>query len=153
MRRAICGNPYTNSWTQPTDALIVTSFKDLLPSDLQAVLRTATKYTDNKGSDGDQASSNVSGTADYLYLPAEFEIFGVRTHANNYEQNKQLQFDYYINNSKVKYMNADNTTAARWWLRSPTTGSYNFVIANSDGTVSSYSANYSYGFAPCFTVG
>ena len=43
-------------------------------------------------------------TTDYLFLLAEFEVFGARYYANDYERNSQLQYDYYkAGNSKIAY--------------------------------------------------
>ena len=90
-----------------------------LPSDLRAVMKPITKYTDNVAG-GTNNASNISATIDYLPLLAEFEIFGKRTYANSYEKNYQAQYAYYANgNSKVKYKNSDATAAAAWWSRSP----------------------------------
>lgn len=47
--------------------------------------------------------ANVTATTDYLFLLAEFEVFGSRSGANQYEQNSQAQYDYYkAGNSRVR---------------------------------------------------
>ena len=74
-----------------------------LPSDLRAVMKPMTIYTDNTGG-GSNTASYVTASVDYLPLLAEFEIFGTRSYANSAEQNYQQQYQYYKNgNSKVKY--------------------------------------------------
>lgn len=105
-----------------------------LPSDLRAVMKPITKYTDNVAG-GTNNASNISATIDYLPLLAEFEIFGKRTYANSYEKNYQAQYAYYANgNSKVKYKHSDATAAAAWWSRSPWYGYYGgWCAASSSG--------------------
>lgn len=60
---------------------------------------------------------------------------------------------YSAGNSKIKYKHNGTSTAAYWWLRSPSAGSSNgFVYVYTDGTVANYRAGYSLGFAPGFCV-
>lgn len=89
-----------------------------LPSDLRAVMKPVTKYSDNTGN-GSDTSSNVTATTDYLWLLSEFEVHGSRTYANSAEQNSQTQYDYYKSgNSKKKYRHTATSTTVLWWLRS-----------------------------------
>ena len=128
--------------------------KSALPSDLQAVLKTTTIYSDNTGGGSDTASY-VTATQDELYLLAEFEIFGKRTDANSAEQNYQQQYAYYAaGNSKVKHRHDSTATAIRWWERSVYMEFPDrFCYVNSPGTASGYDPWYSYGLAPAFKVG
>ena len=48
----------------------------LLPSDLRAVLKPITKYTDNVGGGSGSVQSNVTATTDYLPLLSMKEVFG-----------------------------------------------------------------------------
>ena len=124
-----------------------------LPSDLRAVMKPITKYTDNVAG-GTNNASNISATIDYLPLLAEFEIFGKRTYANSYEKNYQAQYAYYANgNSKVKYKHSDATAAAVWWSRSPYYSLYTYWCnASSSGAAGISSASYSRALAPAFAV-
>ena len=124
-----------------------------LPSDLRAVMKPITKYTDNKGNSS-TAAANVTATIDYLPLPAEKEIFGSISYANSNEGTNQAQYAYYANNnSKVKYKHNGTTTAACWWLRSPyRSGAYDFVYVYADGSVNDYSSRYSLGLAPLILI-
>ena len=124
-----------------------------LPSDLRAVMKPMTIYTDNTGG-GSNTASNVTASVDYLPLLAEYEIFGTRSYANSSEQNHQAQYAYYsAGNSKVKYRHSATSSAAWWWERSPRYGySYSFCFVHADGTASYDSARYSYGVAPAFRV-
>lgn len=128
--------------------------KSALPSDLQAVLKTTTIYSDNTGGGSDTASY-VTATQDELYLLAEFEIFGACIRANSAEQNYQQQYVYYAaGNSKVKRRHDSTATAAYWWERSVrSVGSDAFCILYTSGDATSSNASYSNGLAPAFKVG
>lgn len=127
--------------------------KAALPSDLQAVLKTTTLYTDNTGGSSTSASY-VTQTQDELYLLAEFEIFGARSYANTAEQNYQKQYSYYVaGNSKVKYKHNDTATAAFWWERSVyATNTTYFCSVSTDGTARISNASGSFGLVLAFKV-
>ena len=97
MRKTVLGNSGTPS-NPPANSLLAA-----LPSDLRAVMKGTTKYTDNTGGGSDNASY-VTSTTDYLFLLAEFEVWGTRYGANSAEQNYQKQYDYFkAGNSRVAY--------------------------------------------------
>ena len=128
--------------------------KSALPSDLQAVIKTTTIYSDNTGGDSDTAS-HVTATQDELYLLAEFEIFGARTRANSAERNHQKQYAYYVaGNSKIKYRHDSTAAAVLWWERSvrATSGSF-FCLVSNDGSAYNSDARRSFGLAVAFKVG
>ena len=132
---------------------IMSAIKDALPTDLQNVLKTVTKYTDNTGG-GSDSSSNVTATTETICLEAEFEVHGTRTYANSYEQNKQQQYDYYKNgNSKARYKYNNTNSAVWWWNRSPYSGSsYSFCAVTSGGSATAYASRICAAVAPCFYV-
>lgn len=139
----------TTTATSPVSGTLMAA----LPSDLRAVMKPMTIYTDNTGG-GSNTASYVTASVDYLPLLAEFEIFGTRSYANSAEQNYQQQYQYYKNgNSKVKYRHSSTSSTAYWWERSPyySNGSY-FCFVNTNGTANHGSARYSYGLAPAFRV-
>ena len=142
---------YGNSKT-PTSP-VSNSLIAALPADLRAVMQPVTKYTDNTGN-ASNTSGAVTATTDYLFDLAEFEVFGTRTGANQYEKNSQLQYDYYkAGNSKVAYKHSAVSTAVWWGLRSPYySGSYTFVIVWTDGAYSNYYAHSSGGLRPGFAA-
>lgn len=127
--------------------------KNALPTDLQNVLKTVTKYTDNTGG-GSNESSSVTATTETICLEAEFEVQGVRSYANSYEQNKQKQYDYYKNgNSKIRYKYNDTNIAAWWWNRNPYSGNSNaFCSVYTAGSASTDTSRYCGAVAPCFYV-
>ena len=112
-----------------------------------------TKYTDAVGNSSNVAA-NVKKCIDYLPLLAEFEIFGARTYANQYEQNYQAQYQFYKNgNSKVKYRHSSTGSTAYWWERSPNYASIgNFCYVGTSGGANGGNARGSYGLAPAFKV-
>ena len=147
MRKTLLGNSNTPAST------LENSLMAALPSDLLAVMKTVTKYTDNTGG-GSNSSGNVTATADYLFLLAEFEVLGTRYWANQYEQNSQKQYDYYkAGNSRVAYNHSAVDTAVWWWLRSAyySNCSY-FCDVSADGSYYNGNANSSAGLRPGFAV-
>lgn len=148
-KSATGNNPSNTCATSP----VANTLMAALPPDLRAVMKAATKYTDNTG-----ASTNtdacVTATLDYLPLLSEFEVQGARSYANSYEKNYQQQYDYYENgNSKIKYKHSSISSTAYWWVRSPSYNhSYFFCFVNGYGGASYYFASYSIGIAPAFVV-
>ena len=128
------------------------SFLAALPSDLQAVLKQCTKYTNNTGQS--TAQSAVTATQDWVWLLSEYEVQGAITYSNSYEANYQQQYQYYANgNSKIKYRQSSTGTAAWWWNRSPSaSNSFNFCNVRTDGSAYNNSASNSLGLAPGFCV-
>lgn len=124
-----------------------------LPADLRAVLAAWTIYTDNKGNKSN-ASANVTTSVDYLPLLSEFEVFGSRTYANQYEQNSQSQMSYYANgNSKVKNKFGDTNNPCSWWVRSPYSSDAIYFCFVTTGGITSYNTSrWSYGLAPAFRI-
>lgn len=139
----------TTTATSPVSGTLMAA----LPSDLRAVMKPMTIYTDNTGG-GSNTASYVTASVDYLPLLAEFEIFGTRSYANSAEQNYQQQYQYYKNgNSKVKYRHSSTSSTALWWERSPRSGNGGaFCIGDTGGGAGNSGARYSYGLAPAFRV-
>lgn len=146
MRKTILGNSGTPS-APPSGSLLAA-----LSSDLLAVMKPATKYSDNTGG-GSNTASYVTSTTDYLFLLAEFELYGNRTIANSAEQNYQTQYDYYkAGNSKIHYNHSDTATAVYTWLRSvKATDSMQFCLSSKSTTEgSSWNPANSNGISPAF---
>ena len=95
-----------------------------LPYNLRSVMKPMTIYTSNASDDSQHnIESSVTTSIDYLPLIAEYEVFGVRHRANEYEQDHQEQYDYYSNGGSVSKYNYSNTNVeVFWWLRSPDYG-------------------------------
>lgn len=143
------GDAGTTTATSPVSGTLMAA----LPSDLRAVMRPMTIYTDNTGG-GSSTASYVTTSVDYLPLLAEYEIFGTRSYANSAEQNYQKQYAYYsAGNSKVKYCHSSTGSTASWWERSPFySSSYSFCFVYANGGANFGTARYSIGLAPAFRV-
>ena len=156
MRYDILGSTHAkgeNAATTTTTSPVADTLMAALPADLRAVMKPITKYTDNTGNKVATAEC-VTATVDYLPLLAEFEIFGARTYANQYEQNHQAQYTYYANgNSKIKHKHSDPSSAANVWERSP---SYyiatTFCNVSYSGNANYYSAGNVIAVSPAFAV-
>ena len=124
-----------------------------LPADLRAVMKSVTKYTDNTGG-GSNSASAVTATTDYLWLLAEFEVFGSRTYANSSEPSSQAQYEYFkAGNSKIAYKHSAAETAAAWRLRSPYSNTNDYFCAvGSGGGAYFYSAYRSLALVPGFAA-
>lgn len=124
-----------------------------LPTDLRAVMKPMTIYTDNKGG-GSNVEENVTPSVDYLPLLADFEVFGIRKWSNEFEKNKQAQYEYFaVGNSTIKYNPSNTNSWVRWWMRSPlSTNDGSFCAVNSSGTSNADEASSSQPLAPIFLV-
>ena len=129
MRKTILGNSGSPS-SPPANSLLAA-----LPADLRAVMQSVNKYTDNTGN-GSNSSGAVTATVDWLWLMAEFEVYGRRTYANDYEKNSQQQYDYFKAGNAKLFYNHGSTGSVVWaWSRSPRYyGNNGFVFFDTDGT-------------------
>lgn len=95
------------------NTICATFYSTNIPADLRAVLGPCTKYTDNAGL-AKNTKDAVTATTDYIFLPSEFEIWGSRSYANVYEQNKQTQYTFFKNGNAIALNNvgADLTNAS-----------------------------------------
>ena len=125
-----------------------------LPQALRKVMKTVTKYTDNKGGANNNSSAAVTSSVDYIFLLSEFEVYAAKTYANDYEKNYQAQYDYFkAGNSKAINKHDARTTAVWGPLRSAYCGSgYAFSAVGSGGGVTICNANYCGGLLAGFTT-
>ena len=147
MRKTLLGNSGTPT-SPPANSLLAA-----LPSDLRAVMKSVTKYTDNTGN-ASNSSGNVTATTDWLWLFAEFEVQGGQSYANQYEQNSQEQYDYWKSgNSKVAYKHSSTDTAVWWWRRSPYyNNNSGFCNTDTDGSYYTSGASWSAGVVAGFAA-
>ena len=148
MRKTLLGNTGTPT-SPPTNTLLAA-----LPSALRQVMKPVTKYTDNVGNNTGNTQGNVTSTTDYLFLLAEYEVFGSRSYANSYEQSYQVQYDYYkAGNAKIAYNHTSTASAVWWWLRSPRYyNNYYFCTVHTGGGITTTNAYDSAGLRPGFAV-
>lgn len=141
-------NPTSTCTSNPVPNTLMAA----LPSDLRAVMKPMTIYTDNVGGDSN-LQTNVTQTIDYLPLLSEYEVQGNRIYANQYEQNYQVQYQYYIDgNSRVNYGTYDSSVVI-WYNRSVYyANNRSFVTTTENGAPNPYSCSYSYGVSPIFMV-
>lgn len=140
---------WNGSWAHTT---CMAQWKNCFPSDLQAVIRTTTLYTDNTGNSSTSASA-VTANSNEVYYLAEYEVFGSNYYANTNEPAQQAQYAYYqAGNSKEKYRSDNTSIAASWWLRSPDRSDSRYFCYVYTGAADSTRAHGSYGSAPCFKV-
>ena len=133
---------------------ICSQFKNALPLELQSVLKTVTKYSDNTGGSSSN-TSYVTATTDTIFLLSEYEVYGQRQYANTAEQTYQSRYAYYAaGNTMLKKRHYNTSYASRWWLRSTVqANTYNFVCVNDSGSQPlGVSAADSSGLAPAFCV-
>ena len=151
---AASGRTGNNPSATCTSNPVANTLMAALPADLRAVLKPITKYTDNVAGGSGSVEANVTATIDYLPLLAEYEIFGSRTNANEYEKNKQAQYAYYTaGNSKKKYRHSATGSSCLWWERSPYyNNSSHFCYVSNYGNANGNYASYSAGLAPAFLV-
>lgn len=152
-RCAMRGDILGSSATDPVNAPTADTLLAALPADLRAVMKPMTKYTDCTGG-GTDVEENVVETIDYLPLLAEFEVFGERKYANQYEQNKQKQYEYFAaGGKKTKMRHSSVTSKAYWWTRSPYYGDdKKYCKVNYDGYAGTEESCVPLGVAPIFKV-
>ena len=95
--------------------------------------------------------STILYSDDYMFLPAEKEVFGTRSHSITAEADALTQFAYYKNGgSKIKNISG---SAVYWWLRSVTYNlSHHFCIVATTGYANISGAALFGGAAACFCV-
>ena len=111
------GNASSTTATNP----VANSLMAILPSDLRAVMKPMTTYSDNVGGGSGNVDVNVTATTDYMRLLSEFEVHGSHTYSNTYESSngRQAQYAYYsAGNSKVKAKSEQTSSNTYWWNRS-----------------------------------
>lgn len=110
----------------------------LFPAELQAAIRTETKYSSNYN---DSLIVDGCVTQDKLWLLSHQEVFGETTYERQGEHYGDLFSD---KSSRVKYDQSD--TVRVWWLRSAYSTAA-FRTVNASGSASNGNAPNSYGVA------
>ena len=95
--------------------------------------------------------STILYSDDYMFLPAEKEVFGTRSYSLTTEANALTQFAYYKNGgSKIKSLSG---SAVFWWLRSVDYYSSAFFCGvPASGRAGRSGVSYTRGVAPCFCI-
>lgn len=155
MRKNILGSNVELVNQAPNGSLL-----NIMPSDLKAVMKQCTKYTDNVGfplavtpdiDTLESALGNVTATQDWLWLLSEFEVLGTTTRANPGEAIVQKQYQYYAEgNSVIKYRQSTTSNACAYYSRSLDCFDTRWVSISISGQAARLSR--SYGVAPAFCV-
>lgn len=134
--------------------IILSSFRQALPSELVTNMKTVIKYTDNTGDGKGSSVSFVTPTTDYMWLLSPVELLGSTSGGNTYEANYQKQYDYYLSgNSTRRCRHNDTSTSCRWWTRSPnSTSDEHYKIVTPNNTFSDEVCYASYAVSPAFCV-
>lgn len=103
-----------------------------IPGSFRQLFKKMNVWTANGGS---QSSTIGVYSEDYLALPAEKEVFGNNTYADESIEPRLFQFDWYKTSSnRIKQVSGRNTY---WWERSTYSGSsYSFCCVTYSGTAS-----------------
>lgn len=124
-----------------------------LPEDLRAVLRPTQKYSDN----GTKTSQKVTATTDYLWVPAEKEVFGAID--NNWGTKEQCdyqeQYAFYAAGGSLVRKTHTGRQPIEWWTRSRMITGLSapyFVTVGEDGGLDYSSVDNAMGIAPIFCV-
>ncbi len=140
------GDATENAAISPVEKTLLAAF----PSDLRAVMKAMTVYSNNAVKTSQSSTGVVSASVDFLPFLSEFEIMGELEHAAYEEETYQKQYQYYINgNSTVKYTQEvieEGTGASKsaYATRSPrassSLASWAFMTSN-NGQVGAYNAD------------
>ena len=135
------GNTHSGGWGKcKMRTSIMPNLQNGMPDTLAQV---KVPYADNN-------QGTILYSDDYMFLPAEKEIFETRHYSPLPEANALTQFAYYKNGgSKIKNF----SSASSWWLRSiHHSYSDSFCLVGAQGSASNTSASANQGVAPCFCV-
>ena len=130
--------------TSPVAGTLMAAF----PQDLRVVMKPMTKYANNVNG-STLVEEDITASIDYLPLLSYYEVKGNAT--NSIGGKNQMQYEYFVGNSAIKYARA-NTTLKKAWLTRSTQGiSTGFGIGTS-GSSTSITVSKSAGLAPIFKV-
>lgn len=117
-----------------------TEFFELLPNDLQDVIKSRTIRQKQNG--------EIISSVDRLWLPSYTEVFGGKMESDV----DDVQFEWFKNRKNRIKLNADDSPAP-WWERSPYYHySGHFCLVSTNGSANDSGAYYSRGVAPAFII-
>ena len=130
------------------------TFYNLIDSNIRAAIKQVKiPYQNGTGSGGSLATGS-NGLSTKVFLLSGYEV-GWTTSDNGYFPKDGVRLAYFGNSSSgnSKRIAYNGSSAAIWWLRSPSTGSGNYVWSVlSDGSYSSLWVSSSYGVRPAFIL-
>ena len=120
-------------------------FRNAIPSTLRDIFKQHLNIT----ASGSSTITAYITSTDYFALPAEMEVFGSVTYANQTVESNLTQFEYYKTSANRVKKAGDSGSANSWWersLRSDKSGVFCQVF--NDGSASSSPASFYRYFAP-----
>ena len=118
----------------------------LISSDVQAMIKPVTKYSDGYNTAGTAVDSMA--TKDSVWIPSYREVYG----STSYETVGATYTGLFSSDSKRIKKKYNASAADNWWLRSANTAGQ-FWCVSKDGTKRGDGANYAYGITLGFCVG
>lgn len=130
------------------------TFYNLIDSKIRAAIKQVKIPYQNGTGSGGSLATGANGLSTKVFLLSGYEV-GWTTSDNSYFPRDGAKLDYFGSgsggNSKRVAYNGSN--AAVWWLRSPrTSGTSNVWLVNSDGSLSLWGYDNSYGVRPAFVL-
>ena len=131
------------------------TFYNLIDSKIRAAIKQVKIPYQNGTGSGGSLATGANGLSTKVFLLSGYEV-GWTTSDNSYFPRDGAKLDYFGsgsggNSKRVAY---NGSSAAVWWLRSPSTISTNYVwYVNSDGSYYYWNCYNSYGVRPvlCFS--
>jgi hypothetical protein len=124
------------------------SFFSQLPTDLQMAITPKTLHIAKA-----YGSTDIIETQDKIWLPSEWEVFGVTVYAAATEAPFYTQYPVFANAAdRVRY-HGERGTRQYWFNASPFAGSYYYwSLENQSGGTTYGGCNSTYGVLPCFRI-
>ena len=130
------------------------TFYNLIDSDIRAAIKQVKiPYQNGTGSGGSLATGS-NGLSTKVFLLSGYEV-GWTTSDNGYFPKDGAKLDYFGSGSggNSKRIAYNGSSAAAWWLRSPSTGSTgNVWLVDSDGSGNFWYCSHTYGVRPAFVL-
>ena len=130
------------------------TFYNLIDSNIRAAIKQVKiPYQNGTGSGGSLATGS-NGLSTKVFLLSGYEV-GWTTSDNGYFPKDGVRLAYFGNSSSgnSKRIAYNGSSAALWWLRSPSTSGGNFVwLVSTDGSYYDYWYGNSYGVRPAFIL-
>ena len=130
------------------------TFYNLIDSNIRAAIKQVKiPYQNGTGSGGSLATGS-NGLSTKVFLLSGYEV-GWTTSDNGYFTKDGVRLAYFGNSSggNSKRVAYNGSSAAIWWLRSPRTGSSNYVWhVSTDGSRNNNWSSNSYGVRPAFVL-
>ena len=130
------------------------TFYNLIDSKIRAAIKQVKIPYQNGTGSGGSLATGANGLSTKVFLLSGYEV-GWTTSDNSYFPRDGAKLDYFGsgsggNSKRVAY---NGSSAAVWWLRSPSTDyTSNVWSVNSDGSGNYWSCNSSYGVRPAFVL-